>query len=81
MRFWFTGIIYVLTFGLFGIGWAIDVIRILLFSTVKQDSTRSWVDDLGYVIMGGASSGTKEFLEFRFWRDKFGRPLLPLGWK
>jgi tetratricopeptide (TPR) repeat protein len=82
MRFWVTGIIYLITFGLYGIGWAIDVIRILLFSTVKQDSTGSFVDDLGYAIMGNAPSNIRDFFEYCLpWRDKFGRPLLPLGWK
>jgi TM2 domain-containing membrane protein YozV len=86
MGFWFTGMIYLLSLGLFGIGWAIDIIRILLFSTVKKEQTYSvgenLKDAISETIMDSVSSGTSHILKYRLpWRDKFGRPLLPLGCK
>jgi TM2 domain-containing membrane protein YozV len=86
MKFYFTGVIYLLSLGLFGVGWAIDVIRILLFSTVKKERTYSVGEDLkdalGEALIGGVSSDTSHILKYRLpWRDKFGRPLLPLGYK
>jgi hypothetical protein len=84
MGFYFTGVIYTLTFGLFFVGWAIDIIRILLWSTVKEP-THSIVGDLtgalGDTIMDSVSSDTREWLERRLWLDKYGRPLLPIGQK
>jgi hypothetical protein len=85
MRFWFTGIIYMFTLGLFGIGWAIDVIRILFFSTINyKERSYSFGEDLGGALgdaIMNVSSNVTWFIERRFWRDKYGRPLLPLGHK
>ncbi|MDR1948181.1 MAG: NINE protein [Spirochaetaceae bacterium] len=83
MGFYVTGVIYTLSLGLFGIGWAIDIIRILFWSTVKEKkATNSVLGDLAWAIAKTASdsmsSDTKEWL---FWRDKYGRPLLPFGQK
>ena len=83
MGFYFTGVIYTLTFGLFGIGWAIDVIRILFWSTVKKPkgSAPVVIAVASEMIQESMSQDTKDFLQFRFWRDKYNRPLLPFGRK
>jgi TM2 domain-containing membrane protein YozV len=86
MKFYITGVIYLLTLGLFGIGWAIDVIRILFFSTINYMGPKySFGEDLsavlGDTIMERASDNVRWFIERRFWRDKYGRPLIPLGYK
>ncbi|MDR1149290.1 MAG: TM2 domain-containing protein [Spirochaetaceae bacterium] len=86
MKFYVTGVIYMCTLGLFGVGWAIDVIRILFFSTVNYKERKySLVGDIAGAFsdsfMDNASSNTVWILERRFWRDRYGRPLLPLGWK
>jgi TM2 domain-containing membrane protein YozV len=84
MGFYFTGIIYTITLGFFGIGWAIDIIRILLWSTVTE-STHSLLEDfagaVGDVISQNMSSDTRSIWKHRFWRDKYGRPLLPISGK
>ena len=36
MKFYTTGVIYTLTFGVFYIGWILDVLRILFFSTISR---------------------------------------------
>jgi TM2 domain-containing membrane protein YozV len=84
MRFWFTGVIYLCTFGLLGIGWILDVIRILFCSTVKAEPTHSLGEDfagaLGDAIMS-TSDTTRWFFNHRFWRDEYFRPLLPIAQK
>lgn len=37
MGFYVTGVLYTISFGLFGFGWAIDVIRILFWSTIRAN--------------------------------------------
>jgi TM2 domain-containing membrane protein YozV len=84
MGFYVTGVIYTLTLGICGIGWAIDVIRILFWSTERKPSYSilgAVSGAIGDTIMENASSDAREFLNGRFWRDKYGRPLLPLGKK
>jgi hypothetical protein len=107
MGFYFTGVIYTISLGLFGVGWAIDVIRILFWSTISEKeqpyydkdnppyftigikktntSTGSFFGDLtsafGEAIVDGMSSNTRWFFDRRFWRDKYGRPLLRFGLK
>ena len=97
MQFYFTGVIYTFTFGVFGIGWAIDVIRIIFWSTKKgQKETliskaTSAVNNtaLGYAISEtikeNMSSELKDTMAVynnaKNWRDKYGRPLLPIGIK
>lgn len=101
MGFYFTGVIYTLTLGLFGIGWALDVIRILCWSSIDvnmqpyytgdygprctigiktNQSSGSFLGDLGRsfgdAFAESISSNTKEWLDMRYWRDKYRRPLL-----
>jgi len=37
MGFYFTGVLYTISFGIMGIGWALDVIRILFMSTISKN--------------------------------------------
>jgi TM2 domain-containing membrane protein YozV len=45
MGFYVTGVLYTLTLGIFGIGWAIDVIRILFWSTISAKKQPYFVGD------------------------------------
>jgi len=44
MGFYVTGVFYTLSWGLFGIGWVIDVIRILFWSTISEKEQPYYVD-------------------------------------
>ena len=106
MGFYVTGVIYTLTFGVFFVGWAIDVIRILFWSTISAKEQPYYVDDqppyctvgiknpnestsllgdiggaLGDTIVDGMSSETRAWWNWRYWRDKYRRPLLRFGLK
>jgi hypothetical protein len=87
MGFYFTGAMYTLTLGLFGIGWAWDVIRILCFSTPKIETILSYHAFIDHAIEHGSNEGggftgfVKWWFNRRFWLDKYGRPLLPFGKK
>jgi len=53
MGFYITGVLYTLTLGLFFVGWAIDVIRILFWSTISAKQTPYYVGDrLPYCTVG-----------------------------
>jgi len=52
MGFYFTGVIYTLSLGLFGIGWAIDVIRILFWSTISDKESPYFVEAPLYFTVG-----------------------------
>jgi hypothetical protein len=45
MRFYFTGVLYTLTLGFLGIGWVIDVIRILSWSTISKKQQPYYISD------------------------------------
>jgi len=53
MGFYVTGVLYMLSFGLFGIGWALDVIRILFLSTISEkERPYNTGDDFPYCTVG-----------------------------
>ena len=45
MGFYFTGVLYTLTFGIGLIGWAIDIIRILFMSTISKEKQPYFTGD------------------------------------
>ena len=53
MGFYVTGVLYTLTLGIVGIGWAIDVIRILFMSTISKKKQPYYTgDDFPYCTIG-----------------------------
>jgi len=45
MGFYFTGVLYTISFGIIGIGWALDVIRILFMSTIDKNKQPYYTGD------------------------------------